>query len=78
MGISPMQTKPLSIQDGRTQRDKYHAISGIRTHGLSDQAIKTYVSDGATPVTNPVPQSFGSITKCFQTTRKHSVHVYQK
>jgi hypothetical protein len=32
----------------RKTKTKVRALSGIRTHGLSDQAIKAYAPDGAT------------------------------
>jgi hypothetical protein len=43
----PVQ-RPLPIQDNATQKDtKIHALSGIRTHDLSVQAIKAFASDHA-------------------------------
>jgi hypothetical protein len=46
MGNKP-DARPLPTQDSTTQtdRDNSHAVSGIRTHDLSDQAIKAYASD---------------------------------
>jgi hypothetical protein len=39
--------RPLSTQNSTTRKKNIHAVSGIRTHDLSVQAIKAYISDRA-------------------------------
>jgi hypothetical protein len=49
-------TRPLPTQDNTTQKDveNIHALSGIQTHGPSNQPAKTHASDCMATVTGTI------------------------